>query len=290
MDILQLSIPPLPQFLTIGHTIWKPGMQHFERCFEVYDMLIVCSGALYMMEEGISYEIQSGEMLLMEPGRTHSGFMPCTEDTSIYWVHFKHERPVAKMAEKQIPWSTWVSRGTDSDLIPSEQSLFLPKYGKIDIRPLLPTLEDMLRLQSSLTLEHAVDVQVALGKLLSLVQAGLRANRNSTRSYVIAEQIKLYIREHCNEPFEAQRIADQLHFDFDYAARCLKQHTGLSPLQYHHLMRMEEAKRLLVHSNMPVQEIAAHIGIQDYNYFIRLFRKTVGMTPGLFRKSSQSYI
>jgi AraC-like DNA-binding protein len=290
MEILQLNIPPLPQFLTLGHTVWKPGMQHFERSFEVYDMLFVLSGALYMMEDGLEYEIKSGEMLLLEPGRTHCGYMPCKEASSIYWLHFKHERPAAIMAEKHIPWSTLVSRGTDSDLVPAQQALFLPKYGEIDMNPLIPTLEDMLRLRDSLTLEHSVDLQLALGRLLSQVQAGLRANRRSTRSYAIAEQVKLYLREHFSEPFQAQHLADQLHFDFDYVARCLKKHTGMSPLQYHHLMRMEEAKRLLVHSTIPVQEIAVQVGLHDYNYFIRLFRKTVGMTPGLFRQSSQSYV
>jgi AraC-like DNA-binding protein len=290
MEIVQLNIPPLPQFLTMGHSVWKPGMQHFERSFEVYDLLFVCSGAQYMTEEGNEYEIKSGEMLLLEPGRTHCGYLPCKEDTSIYWLHFKHERPVATMAEKHIPWSTLVSRGTDSDLVPSQQSLFLPKYGEIDMNPLIPTLEDMLRLRDSLTLEHAVDLQVALGRLLSQLQAGLRANRRSTRSYAIAEQVKLFLRERLSEPFQAQLLADQLHFDFDYVARCLKKHTGMSPLQYHHLMRIEEAKRQLVHSSIPVQEIAAHVGFQDYNYFIRLFRKTVGLTPGQFRQSSQSYI
>jgi AraC-like DNA-binding protein len=183
-----------------------------------------------------------------------------------------------------------VRKGSDSDLHPSEQALYLPKYGTIDLNPLISTLEDILKLRDSLTLEHAVDLQVALGRLLCQMQSGLRANRRSTRSYAIAEQVKLYLRGRLGEPFQAQKIASELHFDFDYAARCLKKHTGMSPLQYFHLLRMEEAKRLLVHSTMPVQEIAALVGITDYNYFIRLFRKTVGITPGSFRESSQSYV
>jgi AraC-like DNA-binding protein/mannose-6-phosphate isomerase-like protein (cupin superfamily) len=290
MEILQLSIPPLPQFLTAGYSIWKPGMQHFERSFEVYDLLIVCTGTLYMNEGGVPYEIKGGEMLLLEPGRTHCGFHPCEEPTALYWVHFHHSRPIARILEKHIPWSSMVRKGSDSDQQPSEQAMYLPKYGKIDLNPLYPALEDILKLRDSLTLEHAIDLQVALGRLLSQLQSGLRASRRSTQSYAIAEQVKLYLRGRLGEPFQAHKISSELHFDFDYAARCLKKHTGMSPLQYFHLLRMEEAKRLLVHSKMPVQEIAAQVGITDYNYFIRLFRKTVGITPGVFRESSQSYV
>jgi len=290
MDVLQLSIPPLPQFLTAGRSVWRSGMQHFERTFEVYDLVLVCSGTLYMTEDGIPYEVSAGEALLLEPGKTHCGHQPCSGDTELYWLHFRHSRPIARMAEKNIPWSTLVRRGTDMDLTPAEQYLFLPKYGKADLKPLLPVLNDMLRLRDSLTLEHAVDLQVALGKLLSLLQSGVREQRRSTRSYAVAEQVKEYLQERCTEPFRAERMAEELHFNFDYAARCLKRHTGLSPLQYHHAMRMDMAKRLLVHSTIPVPEVAEEVGFGDYNYFIRLFRKTVGMTPGQFRQSSKGYI
>ncbi|MFE5318737.1 AraC family transcriptional regulator [Paenibacillus sp. NPDC056579] len=290
MDILQLSIPPLPQFLTAGHSVWRSGMQHFERCFEVYDLVLVCSGALYMTEDETPYEVEAGEVLLLEPGKTHYGHRSCTGDTELYWLHFRHSRPVARMAEKHIPWSTLVRRGTDLDLAPAEQYLFLPKYGKVDMKPLIPTLQDMLQLRDSLTLEHAVDLQVAMGRLLSQLQSGVKEYRRSTRSYTVAEQVKDYLQERYMEPFRAERMAEELHFHFDYAARCLKKHTGLTPLQYHHTLRMDRAKRLLIHSTIPIPEVAAEVGFSDYNYFIRLFRKTVGMTPGLFRQTSKGYV
>ncbi|GAA4836170.1 AraC family transcriptional regulator [Paenibacillus vulneris] len=290
MDILQLPIPPLPQFLTAGFSIWKKGMQHFERSFEVYDLIIVCSGTLYMTEDGVPYDIEAGQMLLLEPGRTHFGHRPCTEETELYWLHFRHQRAVAQLPEKHIPWSTLVRRGTDSDLTPAEQYLFLPKYGPVDRKPLIPVLNEMLRLRESLTQEHAVDLQVVLGRLLSVIQAGVREQRRSTRSYLISEQVKAYLEERVTEPFQAARMAEELHFNFDYAARCLKRHTGLSPLQYHHALRMEAAKRLLTGSVLPVPEVAAQVGFSDYNYFIRLFRKSVGMTPGLYRQSAKGFI
>lgn len=290
MNVIQLAIPPLPQFLTAGCSVWKKGMQHFERSFEVYDLILVCSGTLHMTEDGTPYDIEAGQLLLLEPGRMHFGHHPCTEDTELYWLHFRHPRPVALLPEKHIPWSTHVRRGTDSDLTPAEQFLFLPKYGTVDRKPLVSVFNEILRLRESLTQEHAVDLQVLLGKLLSQIQAGVREQHRSTRSYMISKQVKDYLEQHVSESFEARRLAEELHFSFDYAARCLKKHTGLSPLQYHHALRIEMAKRLLIESAIPVPEVASQAGFSDYNYFIRLFRKTVGMTPGLFRQSAKGYI
>jgi AraC family transcriptional activator of pobA len=46
-----------------------------------------------------------------------------------------------------------------------------------------------------------------------------------------------------------------------------------------------EAKRLLCYSEMPVSEIAAHIGYDDPLYFSRAFRHVVGSSPRAFRTS-----
>lgn len=87
-----------------------------------------------------------------------------------------------------------------------------------------------------------------------------------------------------------ESMADALHFNADYAARCLRRHTGMSPLQYHHSVRLEEAKRLLLGSGMPVQEVAEHVGFADVNYFIRMFRRIAGVTPGAYRQSAVGFV
>lgn len=43
------------------------------------------------------------------------------------------------------------------------------------------------------------------------------------------------------------------------------------------------AKRMLVHTDLSVREIADRLGIDDYAYFTRLFTRTAGVTPTAFR-------
>ncbi|MCZ8513499.1 AraC family transcriptional regulator [Paenibacillus filicis] len=290
MDVLKLAIPPLPQFLTIGRSVWAPGMQHFERAFPVYDMLLVGSGALYMTEEEREYEILPGTMLLLEPDKRHVGHRPCAEPTLIYWVHFSHAPACGRMTEKEVAWSVRVREGTDSDWSAEEQYLYLPKRGAVDLQALRPLLEEMLKRRGGLTMEHAVDQQLLFGRLLSALQAGLRDSRQGSRSYQVAERVKRYLDEHYREPYSAERIADALHFNADYAARCLRKLTGMSPLQYHHHVRLEEAKRLLLGTSLPLTEVAEQVGFTDVNYFIRIFRQTAGVTPGAYRRSAAGFV
>lgn len=44
MLCLEFPIPPLPQFVTVGHAVWSPGDRHFARTFNVYDLLLVKRG------------------------------------------------------------------------------------------------------------------------------------------------------------------------------------------------------------------------------------------------------
>jgi len=77
--------------------------------------------------------------------------------------------------------------------------------------------------------------------------------------------------------------AKKLNISIPYLNECVKNATGYSVS--HHLQQrvILEAKRLLVHSDQSVKEIAAALGYDDYPYFSRLFTKITGMSALAFR-------
>lgn len=60
--------------------------------------------------------------------------------------------------------------------------------------------------------------------------------------------------------------------------------TGMSPLEYVHTLRLEEAKQMLESGNQPVEAIANEVGYEDAGFFSRLFRRHVSLTPAQYRK------
>ena len=52
--------------------------------------------------------------------------------------------------------------------------------------------------------------------------------------------------------------------------------TGMSPLDYVHALRLEEAKQILETEDLPVEAVALEVGYQDNGFFGRLFRRKVG--------------
>lgn len=66
--------------------------------------------------------------------------------------------------------------------------------------------------------------------------------------------------------------------------RRFQQATGMSPLEYVHTLRLEEAKHLLETGDQPVEAVAAEVGYEDAGFFSRLFRRKVNLTPAQYRR------
>lgn len=66
--------------------------------------------------------------------------------------------------------------------------------------------------------------------------------------------------------------------------RRFKSATGMSPIEYVHTLRLEEAKQMLEAENLPIEAIAAEVGYEDTSFFNRLFRRQVKLTPAQYRR------
>lgn len=66
--------------------------------------------------------------------------------------------------------------------------------------------------------------------------------------------------------------------------RRFRQATGLSPIEYVHTLRIEEAKQALEAGEAPIEAIANEVGYEDAGFFSRLFRRSVGLSPKDYRR------
>jgi AraC-like DNA-binding protein len=66
-------------------------------------------------------------------------------------------------------------------------------------------------------------------------------------------------------------------------AALIKEKYGLSFKQLMNAIRLNEAKRLLVESDLKIYDIAFKIGYNNNTYFCKLFKKEFGLTPKEFR-------
>jgi transcriptional regulator GlxA family with amidase domain len=68
-------------------------------------------------------------------------------------------------------------------------------------------------------------------------------------------------------------------------SRIFRAGTGTSILAYLTRLRMNHAMQLLLHSELPIKQVAASVGYPDTHYFTTLFGRHTRTTPGEYRRS-----
>ena len=80
------------------------------------------------------------------------------------------------------------------------------------------------------------------------------------------------------------QLAEKFHYTPEYTSRLCKATTGRSFTQILQQVRLEKAQVLLQDTNLSVANIANQVGYETTEYFIRVFKKQLQMTPTEYRR------
>lgn len=93
--------------------------------------------------------------------------------------------------------------------------------------------------------------------------------------------LKNYIEKNLSEKITVRDLSDKVYMSASTLYREFKKELGISPIEFIQDLRIKEAKRLL-QNGMSIKDVAHEVGMYDDNYFIRVFKKHTGTTPGNF--------
>lgn len=99
------------------------------------------------------------------------------------------------------------------------------------------------------------------------------------------KDILLYLASWYNYPEKTSLSALSSAFGLSepYLCRIFRRHTGRTVTGYINELRCARAAAL-IHSGISLTEAGRQVGIEDYNYFSRMFKKTTGYSPSHYRK------
>lgn len=97
-------------------------------------------------------------------------------------------------------------------------------------------------------------------------------------------EIQAFIDQHFLQDIKISALAQMFFISPCYLSHEFKRLTGYSPKKYLLLNRLVFAKNLLLHTDLPIKEIAVQSGFPDSNAFIRSFKNECGLSPNQYRK------
>ncbi|MBL8029326.1 MAG: helix-turn-helix transcriptional regulator [Fibrobacteres bacterium] len=114
-----------------------------------------------------------------------------------------------------------------------------------------------------------------------------RLTDNQEQKTVIPEyvfRVKLFLESHFAEIVNIAVLAKQTGCSQSLLRREFKRYTGFSPLAYLMHLRMTHACSLLRDKNLRISEVSLRCGYEDIYHFSKLFKKSFGASPIIYRK------
>ncbi len=267
-------------FATCGKYVARHRPTHSHRIIDTTVLLVGRSGECPISEDGREYVLKKGDYLFLCEGKEHFGTSPVSEDQSHYWCHFR------------LPegWSLFESDGEPTC---EEGFMILPEYGRIAdferIRMLFHQLIDCsLREFSDSRLLRGICsdyVGIIISELCEGYAEDVRAVGGNGQS-ALTQKLKEYIDIHALDgEVTVSELAERFHYNSNYLAQTFKGERGEAVSVYANRVRVREACRLLANTDDRIDKIAVAVGFSDDKYFMRVFRRMMGVTPSEYRRT-----
>jgi AraC-like DNA-binding protein len=103
------------------------------------------------------------------------------------------------------------------------------------------------------------------------------------------ERIIEYIKNHYMEEITLDDLAKMVYLSPTYLSYLFKKQLGVTFKEYLINIRLKKSKELIETTDLPIGEISKMVGIEDQNYFSRLFKRKYGVSPMNYKKDKYIY-
>ncbi|MCL2878699.1 MAG: PocR ligand-binding domain-containing protein [Treponema sp.] len=105
----------------------------------------------------------------------------------------------------------------------------------------------------------------------------------------LSSKVSHYIIQNLDREISVNDIAREFKIGKTTLCKSVKRDLQITVNGLIRAERIKKAKELLLSAELPIYLIAEDIGIPDYNYFTKVFKAEIGVTPSVFRKSCENH-
>ena len=121
--------------------------------------------------------------------------------------------------------------------------------------------------------------------IVNIKESSLENSENENLQESQKSAIKKYIKENYKRDISAGDVAGILGYSDVYFSKIFKQLFDDTFINYLTKVRIDKAKVLLKDVSFNIKEVGASVGYTDSNYFTKVFKRSVGMSPSEYRGS-----
>lgn len=248
---------------------------------DFFEVLYLSKGAGFHVIDGNKYKIKPPCIFYLSPGQAHK--IEFSNDIEGYIFIFTSEFYLINQSNQnrliEFPFFFTIRQDNPPLLLENKndvkflESLFekgiaeLQREQKFSIELLRSVLDLILTTSASL---YKTDENVL----------------NKGKGHIVVKKFFQLVEEFYIENLSVAQYADKMALTPNHLTQTLTQLTGKTSSQIIKSKQLLEIKRLLVHTNLSVTEIAANLNFTDQSYFAKFFKRETGISPLQYRVKS----
>lgn len=248
----------------------------FPHRHDFYYLLYITSGKGTHTIDFKTYPVRNNQLFFMSPGQVHEWNLPL--NTKGYTLFFNKELFNSKDFKIENEWSFFHNFFDDAAfVVPKSEQKSLESLFSGILKEYNTNQHNQDKVTKSLTM-------ALLYKIDELLKQ--RKNISQENNNDIIRRFDLLIDKNFTEEHHLDFYANKLNITPNYLNALCKKILGKSAKELLSERQLLEAKRLIKHSNLSMNEIADYLNFNSPSYFNRFFSKHEKQTPFRFKSNS----
>ncbi len=252
----------IPGSSYIFQSITKQKLSNIYHSHDFYELFLLLRGTAAHLVNDTEMTMCKGDCVLLTPQDRHR-FLTQTEDLELVALSVRREEfeAMARVYGLELPstgFFTCIERFND------------------------------IKSQSARCFHGIRDNEnkLLLSMLLSIYAAALESQRPELPSALGRAIAMMGTDEHIKDGIPA--LMQLTNYSYPHLYRLIRQHYGITPHQLTLRLKLDAAYSRLVHSDLPVEQIAEGVGFRSVSHFIKTFKERFGLSPAKLRSQRKS--
>lgn len=266
----KFSNPNFPVYYSVQKGKGEIVTPHYHEGAEIIKVL---GGEITVTIKTEKITFKSGDYIFIPPFCIHSAVGE-SEDTKIQGLVFELSLINAKFGNLKIQKILEKEKITEF-LIEQNSSL----YDELD-RNFTRAAETYSKTKMS----YRLDMLSCIFGICALLCEKYFIDDKNYEDYDRLAPVFEYISQNLNDNIVLSDLSGIINVCDDHLIRLFKKSVNKSPIKYINDLRLQNAMKLLINSDLSITQIAYKTGFSDPNYMTRVFKKALEVTPGQYRR------
>lgn len=233
------------------------------------------NGFIYLIEGEINFSYKNTDITVHPGGLIYLPHSSC----HIYRAVSKNVRYI------RVDFDMYCVKSSEMIIFSNRPTLLTEKLDKNIVKLLFELADLYSNPKYAYTLNSLSLTYKFLYSILKLEHYKSMTNSKETK----AEQCMEYINEHCCSNVTIEMLCKRFNVSPTHLRRIFKKASGLTIVDFINKRRIEASVALLEKTDMQIVDIAYTVGYESQNYYTRVFKKLMDITPNEYRKLFRKY-